>query len=107
LINDPSIDAENSDDRIWAFIAYIFAPWVSLFMLLFMQNQKISSFLKYHSTQALTWGVSWIILSVLGVGICLFPFVLIYSIYLGFKAYHGEFVEIPLITNFIRNQGWF
>lgn len=103
---DSMTEAENSDDRIWALLAYIFAPWVSLFMLVFMRNQKISPFLKLHTTQALVWGFSWIILSALGVGICLFPFVLIYSIYLGLKAYRGELIEIPFITSFIRNQGW-
>ena len=103
---DPMLEANTSDDRIWATLAYIFSPWISLFMLVFMKNQKTSAFLKYHSTQALVWGFSWIILSAFGVGICLFPFVLIYSIYLGIKAYSGELVQIPFVTNFIRNQGW-
>lgn len=103
---DSTLEAESSDDRIWALLAYIFSPWVSLFMLVFMKNQKTSSFLKFHSTQALVWGFSWIILSALGVGICLFPLVLIYSIYLGIKAYAGELIHIPFITSFIRNQGW-
>ena len=103
---DPLTETDSSDDRIWALLAYIFAPWVSLFMLVFMKNQQTSPFLKYHSTQALVWGFSWIILSALGIGICLFPFVLIYSIYLGFKAYHGELIQIPFISNFIHNQGW-
>jgi uncharacterized membrane protein len=103
---DPTTEGTTSDERIWVLLAYIFSPWVSLFMYLFMKEQKTSPFLKYHSTQALVWGFSWIILSALGVGICLFPFVLIYSIYLGIQAYKGEMIEIPLITNFIRNQGW-
>ena len=29
-----------------------------------------------------------------------------YSIYLGFKSYQGEWVEVPVISDFVRNQGW-
>lgn len=105
-MSNPVVEAEASDDKIWVLVAYIFAPWVSLFMLIFMKNQEISPFLKYHSTQALAWGFTWLILTALGVGICLFPVILIYSIYLGFRAYRGEATEIPLLTAFLRSQGW-
>jgi uncharacterized membrane protein len=104
-MSNPTIEAEASDDRLWALIAYILAPWISIFMLIFMRDQ-ISPFLKYHSIQSLAWGVSWIILTILGVGICLFPLIIIYSVYLGIKAYRGEIVEIPLLTRFLRNMGW-
>jgi len=28
------------------------------------------------------------------------------GVYWGFKAYGGNMVEIPVITNFVKNQGW-
>ncbi len=105
-MSNPVIEAEASDDRLWALIVYILAPWISLFMLIFMRDQKISPFLRYHAIQALAWGVGWIVLTALGVGICLFPFIIIYSVYLGIKAYRGEMFEIPLLTGFLLNMGW-
>lgn len=104
-MSNPTIEAEASDDRLWALIAYILAPWISIFMLIFMRDQ-ISSFLRYHSIQALAWGICWIILTALGVGICLFPLIIIYSVYLGIKAYRGEIVEIPFLTRFLSNMSW-
>jgi uncharacterized membrane protein len=105
-MSNQTIEAEASDDRLWALIAYILAPWISIFMLVFMRDQKTSSFLNYHVIQALAWGISWIVLTALGVGICLFPLIIIYTVYLGIKAYRGEVFEIPLLTRFLLNMGW-
>jgi uncharacterized membrane protein len=27
-------------------------------------------------------------------------------VYWGYKAYQGEYVVIPVVTNFVKNQGW-
>lgn len=27
-------------------------------------------------------------------------------IYLGFQAYQGKIVQVPVITDFVKNQGW-
>lgn len=105
-MSNHTIEAEASDDRLWALIAYILAPWISIFMLVFMRDQKTSSFLNYHVIQALAWGISWIVLTALGVGICLFPLIIVYTVYLGIKAYRGEVFEIPLLTRFLLNMGW-
>jgi uncharacterized protein len=40
------------------------------------------------------------------VGLCIWPLGLILQIYWAYKAYQGEMVEIPVISNFVRNQGW-
>ncbi len=104
-MSNPTIEAEASDDRLWALIAYILAPWISIFILIFLRDQT-SSFLRYHSVQALVWGVSWIVLTALGIGICLFPLIIIYSVYLGIKAYRGDMVEIPFLTRFLYQMGW-
>ena len=105
-MSNPAIEAGASDDRLWGLIAYILAPWISLFMLIFMQGEKVSPFLRYHSIQVLAWGITWIILTALGIGICLFPFIIIYSVFLGIKAYRGEMFEIPVLTRFLIRLGW-
>ena len=38
-----------------------------------------------------------------GVAALVLPLV---GVYWGYKAYQGEMVEIPVISNLVRNQGW-
>jgi len=99
---DPDI---TSDDKLWALLSYIFAPWVSIVVLL-MDEMKNRPFIKYHAVQSAALAVVLMIASVLLIGVCLWPFYIIYIIYLAIKAYQGEYVTIPVITDFVRNQGW-
>lgn len=90
-----------SDDKLWACLSYIFTPLIPIIVLL-MEDKKNRPFLRYHAFNALVMGIITFILSFIFIG-CL---VYIYNIYLAVKAYQGEKVEIPVVTNFIRNQGW-
>ncbi len=101
-----------SDDRLWALLAYILTPLVPIIILL-MEDKKNRPFLKAHNSQALALGVvEWVINIVLGIisfGIlgCVIGLVfLALNIYYGVQAYNGKTFEIPVITNFIRQQGW-
>ena len=98
-----------SDDKLWALLAYILTPIVPIILLL-MEDKKNRPFLKYHSIQALVWGVILyvvsIVLSFIIVGLCLWVIGGIITIYWGIKAYQGEWVKIPVITDFVKNQGW-
>lgn len=98
-----------SDDRLWALLAYIFAPLIPIVILL-LEDKKNRPFLKAHNTQALVLGVvEWVInflLSFVFIGCVTSVLTLVYNIYLGIKANKGEVFEIPIITNFVRKQGW-
>jgi len=37
---------------------------------------------------------------------CVYPLVWFYCIYLGIRAYQGQKVEVPLISDWIEQQGW-
>jgi uncharacterized protein len=101
-----------SDDRLWATLAYILTPLVPIIILL-MEDKKNRPYLRAHNGQALVLGLAEvilsIILSILSFGIlgCVFSIiVLAVNIYFGIRANKGEVFEIPLITNFVRQQGW-
>ena len=98
-----------SDDKLWALLAYIFTPIIPLIILL-MEDKKNRPFLRAHNVQALVWGVAYAVIamvtSFIFIGICIGFVGLGLSIYWGIKAYQGEYVEIPVITNFVKNQGW-
>jgi uncharacterized membrane protein len=105
-LNDPNI---TSDDKTWALLSYIFTPLIPVVLLL-IEDKKNRPFLKAHYPQALIWGLlMWIVsipLSFVFIGLCTGLFGLVMSVIWGIKAYNGETVEIPVITDFVKNQGW-
>ncbi len=98
-----------SDDKLWALLAYIITPIIPIILLL-MEDKKNRPFIKYHSMQSLVWGVLFYVVSavtsVFFVGICIWFLGIIVTIYWGIKAYQGEWVKIPVLTDFVKNQGW-
>lgn len=100
-----SIGEASNDDRLWAAIAWIpispIWPIVPL-ILLFVEDKRDRPFIKYHAVLSLMTGIVGIVLSFLCVGIL----ILLAMFYFAFKAYQGEEVEIPVLTEFARNQGW-
>jgi uncharacterized protein len=90
-----------SDDKLWALLAYIFSPLVPIIILV-MEDKKNRPFLKAHNAQALILGIIMVITSTFCIGLLVW----FYQIYLGIQAYNGKTVEIPVITNLCKNQGW-
>lgn len=98
-----------SDDKLWSLLAYIFAPLIGLILLL-LEDKKSRPFIKYHAVNSLVLGVLamlfYIVLGWVIVGLCVGGLLWAYGIYVGIKAYQGEMVKIPVISDFVRNQGW-
>lgn len=98
-----------SDDKLWAALAYVFTPLVPIILLL-MEDKKNRPFIRAHNGQALAWGVVfYILVSILSaflIGLCLWPIGFLLQLYWAYKAYQGEYVNIPVITNFVKGQGW-
>ena len=96
-----------SDDKLWAALAYFFSPIISIVLLL-MEDKKDRPFIKAHNVQALVAGIVMYVvvtpIAVITLGCGSIIFLIMW--YWAYKAYQGEYVEIPLITNFVKNQGW-
>jgi len=102
----------SSDDRLWVLLAYLLTPLVPLIILL-MEDKKNRTFLKAHNLQALILGiVEYIVVSILSVlslgilGCIAWVAIMVINILYGMKANKGEVFDIPVISNFIRQQGW-
>jgi uncharacterized membrane protein len=106
--NAPNLEITD-DDKLFALLAYIFSPIVPI-VLLFIEEKKNRPFIKYHTVQSLIYGVILFvltfILSFVFIGVCVGLVGLGVQIYLGIKAYQGEMFELPVITNFAKQQGW-
>lgn len=93
-----------SDDKLWGLLSYIIP--IFAIIVLVSEEKKNRPFLKYHAIQALAITVVLtVVIGTITIG-CGSVLGVIYSIYLGIKAYQGEYVTIPVITNFCKKQGW-
>jgi uncharacterized membrane protein len=109
MAQQPASSDVTQDDKLWALLSYIFAPLISLIMLL-IEDKKNRPFIKFHAVQSLILGIVMLVLYlVLGwviVGACLGLVLYVYMIYIGIKAYQGESVSVPLITDMIKKNNW-
>lgn len=102
-MSDEMLNDVTDDDKLWAALAYVFTPIIPIVLLL-LEDKKDRPFIKAHNVQALVSGVVFSILVAVTVGCGSIAWFLF--LYWGYKAYQGEYIEIPVITNFVKNQGW-
>jgi len=101
-VGAPMVGEEvTQDDKLWALLSYIFCPLIGIIVLL-IEDKKNRPFIKYNAVVSIILGILAIILSSFCIGILVW----FYAIYLGIKSYQGEWVEVPVISDFVRNQGW-
>lgn len=97
------------DDKLWAALAYVFTPLIPIVLLL-MEDKKDRAFIKAHNAQALAYGIILYVVvfitSFVLIGLCIGPIGWLIQLYWAYKAYQGEMVEIPFISDFVKNQGW-
>jgi len=108
--NDTGI---TGDDKLVALLAYVLTPLAPIIILL-MSDKKSRPFIRAHNAQALLWGILIMIVGIVGgipvVTLCVVlpvSFIMwLIGVYWGIKAYQGEHVNIPVITDLVKNQGW-
>jgi uncharacterized membrane protein len=104
-----STDA-TSDDKLWAALGYPIVL-IAIIMLL-MEEKKSRPFIKYHAVQSIAANVVFFIVATilgvvtLGFGAICVPLLWLVFFYWGYLAYTGQMFQIPVVTNFIKNQGW-
>ncbi len=108
VVYDHAAMMATDDDKLWSLLAFVFTPLISI-VLMFMDDKKDRPFIKANSMQALILGIANIVLSMtISPFLCGLPSLALwlYCVYLGFKAYGGEIADIPVVSNFAKNQGW-
>jgi uncharacterized membrane protein len=97
----------SSDDRLFAALSWIpvtpLWPIVAILALL-LEDKKDRPFIRSNAILSIVTGVVLIPLSIVTIGCAaLLYFVFFYWAYL---AYQGQMVEIPIVTDFAKKQGW-
>lgn len=109
MSEQPMSSEVTSDDKLWTALGYIFTPLIPIIVLL-LEDKKERPFIRAHNAQALVWGIAFYLIvsvtSVFVIGLCILPLGYLAQLYWAYKAFQGEMVTIPLITDFVRNQGW-
>ena len=106
MSNEPMSEI-TSDDKLWAALAYFLSPIVPIIILL-MEDKKNRPFIKSHNIQALIMGLLLgIIVPVIGTFTLGCGFILWFIMwYWAYVAYTGKAINIPVVTDFCKNQGW-
>ena len=97
------------DDKLWALLSWI--TGVVAIVVLFMDDKKARPFIKYNAVMALVVVVVLsVLVSVISVITCgigaVTAIAFIYPIILGIQSYQGKWVTVPMVTDFVKNQGW-
>ena len=88
-----------TEDKQWALLSYLVPPLTGL-MILFIEDKAKRPFLRYHALLSIALGALGTVL------FCVYPLVWLYCIYLGVRAYQGQKVTVPFISDLIEQQGW-
>ena len=115
----PKVTGLEDNDRIMAALAYIL--WfVGSAIVLLSKDMKGRPYQRYHAIQGLGLSVVVTVYSVVAIfialagtviGICCCFWALVVpgpavAIYYAYRAYQGEYVTIPILTNLMITEGW-
>jgi uncharacterized membrane protein len=103
MTQQPIASDLTSDDKLWALLSWLIWP-VAVVMLL-MDDKKARPFIKYNAVLSLAYAVPLYVLGTITVG-CLFLVGAIYAIVLAVQSFQGKWVTVPVLTDFIKKQGW-
>ncbi|MFQ6000236.1 MAG: hypothetical protein ACE5LG_01040 [Anaerolineae bacterium] len=120
----PPTEEITDNDKLMAAISYPI-PLLAIIILL-VEDMRSRAFQKYHAVQSLVANIAiWVIVVVLS---CLLTFILgaltaplggfgaicgwfpvllwFITLYWAYLSYQGQYFDIPVVTDFIKNQGW-
>lgn len=107
--NPMSADVTDND-RLMAALAYPLSPLISIIILV-VESMKGRPFQRYHAMQSLPFGIVQIVLAFISpftlfIGCCVSIGLFIVQLYYAYQAYQGKYFEVPVVTSFMRQQGW-
>jgi len=109
VITTPPASDVTSDDRLWVILCFLFTPVLPI-VTLFIDDKKNRPYVKYHNVPALILGVAEIvaitILSFIPILGMLTGLLWIINVIFAVKANSGVNIDIPVITEFSKKQGW-
>ena len=113
----PPVEEITENDKLMAAISYPI-PLLGIIILL-VEDMRSRPFQKFHAVQSLAANIAlWVIIVILScilvlvtafIGGCggFLPLLLWFiTLYWAYLSYQGQYFDIPVVTDFIKNQGW-
>ncbi len=102
MSQEPMSPNITDDDKLWAMLSYLI-PLIAV-VVLFMEDKKNRPYIKFSAVQSIAVTVVISIIATVTAG-C--GSILIFAqLYWAYLAYQGQDIKIPMVTDFIHNQGW-
>lgn len=102
--------SSDSNAKLMALLAYIIAPIGGIIILL-SDNMKSDPVLRKHAVQSIAYAVVEIVLAIIltvtVILACLAWVPYVPLVIWGIQAYQGKEINIPVVTDFCKKQGWF
>ena len=92
-----------SDDKLWALLSWLF--WPVAIVVLLMEDKKTRPFIKYNAVLSLAFTVVLYVLGTITLG-CLLVVGVVYMIVLAIQSYQGKWVNVPVLSDFVKKQNW-
>jgi len=95
-----------SDDKLWAALGYPI-PLIAIIALI-LEDKKERAFIRFHAIQSLAFNiVLWVLIVLLSIPtIGCVSILWLITLWPAYDSYKGNYTEIPVVTNFIKKQGW-
>jgi len=103
MTQQPVASDITQDDKLWALLSWLL--WPVAIAALVMEDKKGRPFVRYNAVLSLAFAVVLYVLGTITVG-CLLVIGGIYAIVLAIQAFQGKWVTVPVLTDFIKKQGW-
>ena len=119
----PAPEGQFTDqEKLMAALSYPI-PVVALIVILLAEDLEYRPFQRFHTVQSLAVNiVLWVILVLFscvldkvigaiahGIGspcVCVFWLLWLVTLYWAYLTYQGRYFDVPVITDFIKRQGW-
>jgi uncharacterized membrane protein len=101
------MEETTQNEKLWAALSWlpITPVWPILAIVaLLMEGTKDSAYVRYHAILSIATGIAAAIITIVTLGLGSILFLVFF--YWAYKAYQGDKVEIPVMTNFCKTRGW-
>jgi hypothetical protein len=100
-------DEVTQDDRMWAALSWL--PLTPLWPILaavalLMEGTKDRPFVRYNAVLSIATGVVLIPLSIVTLGCAALVYLVFF--YWAYQAFQGQEVQVPLVSGWVKRQGW-
>jgi len=103
MTDDPS--SITQEDRLYGALCLATVGVLGV-LALSQEARRSRPFIRYHAVHSVALGIPLILVGLTGPGICLTLPAWLVLLFLALRTYRGATLTVPVLTDFLKNQGW-